>query len=65
MNLISMNVIRHLGWQIAAAVLTAAVAALMKVDYSSLGLYAPMAQTVAALLGAIINEALGTAPKKA
>ena len=57
------NVLRHLGWQILAAVATAAVASLVKVDYSSLGPYAAAAQAVAALLGSIVNEAMGTAPK--
>lgn len=65
MNLITANVLRHLGWQIVAAVLTAAVAAIAKVDYSSLGVYAPLAQSVAALIGSIVNEALGAAPTKA
>jgi len=65
MNLITANVLRHLAWQIAAAVITAAVAAVANVDYSSLGVYAPLAQSVAALIGSIVNEALGAAPKKA
>lgn len=63
MKLITANVLRHLGWQIAAAALTAAVAAIANVDYSSLGLYAPMAQSAAALLGSVVNEAIGAAPK--
>jgi hypothetical protein len=63
MNLITANVLRHLGWQIGTAVVVAALAALAKVDYSSLGLYAPLAQSVAALVASAINEAIGTAPK--
>jgi len=63
MNLITANVLRHLGWQIGAAALTAAVAAIGHVDYSSLGLYAPLAQSAAALLGSVVNEAIGAAPK--
>jgi hypothetical protein len=63
MNLITANVLRHLAWQIGAAVLTAAVAAIAKVDYSSLGLYAPLAQSAAAILGSVVNEAIGAAPK--
>jgi len=62
-NLISANVLRHLGWQIGAAALTAAIAALTHVDYSALGVYAPLAQSVAALLGSVVNEAIGAAPK--
>ncbi|MGA2492060.1 MAG: hypothetical protein ABSF67_03815 [Roseiarcus sp.] len=65
MNLVTANVLRHLAWQIAAAAATAAVAAAANVDYSSLGVYAPLAQSVAALIGSITNEALGVAPKKA
>jgi hypothetical protein len=65
MNLITANVLRHLAWQIAAAALTAAVAAIAEVDYSSLGVYAPLAQSAAALIGSIVNEAIGAAPKKA
>jgi hypothetical protein len=63
MNLITANVLRHLGWQIVAAVATAGCAALLKVDYSSLGMYAPMAQCAAALIGSVVNEAIGAAPK--
>jgi hypothetical protein len=62
-NLITANVLRHLGWQIAAAALTASIAAVAKVDYASLGVYAPLAQSVAAILGAMVNEAMGVAPK--
>jgi hypothetical protein len=65
MNLVTANVLRHLAWQIAAAAATAAVAAIAKVDYSSLGVYAPLAQSAAALVGSIVNEAIGAAPKKA
>jgi hypothetical protein len=65
MNLITANVLRHLAWQIAAAALTAAVAALTDVDYTSLGVYAPLAQSAAALIGSVVNEAIGAAPKKA
>lgn len=63
MNLITANMLRHLAWQIVAAVLTAGCAALLKVDYSSLGVYAPMAQCGAALIGSMVNEWLGAAPK--
>jgi len=62
-NLITANVLRHLAWQVAAAAITAAVAAIGHVDYSSLGLYAPLAQSAAALLGSIVNEWLSAAPK--
>lgn len=64
-NLITANVLRHLAWQIAAAAITAAVAAVAHADYSSLGVYAPLAQSAAALIGSIVNEAIGAAPKKA
>jgi hypothetical protein len=62
-SLITANVLRHLGWQIAAAALTASIAAVAKVDYGSLGVYAPLAQSVAAILGSVVNEAMGAAPK--
>ncbi|MFZ1964107.1 MAG: hypothetical protein WAU78_11700 [Roseiarcus sp.] len=62
-NVLTANVARHLAWQIGAAALTGAVAAIARVDYSSVGVYAPAAQMAAALIGAIVNEALGTAPK--
>ncbi|MGA2495271.1 MAG: hypothetical protein ABSF67_20405 [Roseiarcus sp.] len=65
MNLITANVLRHLAWQIAAAAITGAVAYVAKVDYSTLGVYAPLAQSAAALLGSVVNEAIGAAPKKA
>ena len=61
--LLTGNVARHLAWQVGAAFVTAGVAALMHVDYSSLGAWAPIAQMCAALAGAIVNEALGSAPK--
>ncbi len=64
-TLVTANVLRHLAWQIAAAAATAAVAAIGHVDYSSLGVYAPLAQSAAALIGSMVNEALGAAPKKA
>ncbi len=62
-KLITGNVLRHLGLQILTAIVVAAVAALAKVDYSSLGVYAPAAQMAAAMIASIVNEALGTAPK--
>jgi len=62
MKFITANVLRHVAWQVGAAALTGAVAYVAKVDYSSLGLYAPMAQSAAALLGSIVNEAIGAAP---
>ena len=65
MNLVTANVLRHLAWQIAAAAAAAAVAAIANVDYASLGVYAPLAQSAAALLGSIVNEAIGAAPKTA
>ena len=58
------NVIRHLAIQIGTAAVVAAVAALAKVDYASLGVYAPAAQMGAALVASIVNEALGAAPSK-
>ena len=61
-NLISMNVWRHLGAQIGVAALVAALAAVAHADYSALGVYAPLAQSFAALIMSIVNEALGTAP---
>jgi hypothetical protein len=64
MTFVTANVLRHLAWQIAAAAITAAVAAIAKVDYSSLGVYAPLAQSGAALIGSMVNEAIGAAPKK-
>ena len=63
MNLITANVARHLAWQIGTAAAVAALAAVAKVDYSSLGVYAPLAQMAAATLASIINEAIGAAPK--
>jgi hypothetical protein len=63
-TLITGNVLRHLAIQIGTAAAVAAVAALAKVDYSSLGIYAPAAQMGAALAASIVNEALGTAPSK-
>ena len=60
---ITSNVLRHLAAQIGVAVLMAGVAALTKVDYSSLGAYAPAAQMAAAMIVSIVNEVLGTAPK--
>lgn len=65
MKFITANVLRHLAWQVVAAAITGAIAYIAKVDYSSLGLYAPMAQSAAALLGSIVNEAIGSAPKAA
>ena len=65
MNLITANVLRHLAWQIGTAAAVAALAAVAKVDYSSLGVYAPLAQSAAALLGSVVNEAIGAAPRKA
>jgi hypothetical protein len=62
-NLITANVWRHLGWQAGTAVAVAGVAALAHVDYSALGPYAVSAQMFAAAIGAIVNEALGAAPK--
>ncbi len=63
MKLITANVLRHLAWQVGAAALAAAVAAIAQADYSSLGLYAPMAQSAAALICSMVNEAIGAAPK--
>ena len=57
------NVLRHLAAQILVVGGLAAAAAVAKVDYSSLGAYAPMAQMAAAFLASMLNEALGTAPK--
>jgi hypothetical protein len=62
MKYITANVLRHLAWQVGTAAVLAGVAAIAKSDYSSLGLYAPMAQSAAALLASIINEAIGAAP---
>lgn len=66
-NLITSNVLRHLGAQIAAAVLVGALAALNKVDLSSLGVYAPLAAsfvaTVVSVGTSMVNEYLGTAPQ--
>lgn len=63
-TLITGNVLRHLALQIGTAAVVAVVAALAKVDYSALGIYAPAAQMAAALVASIVNEALGTAPSK-
>jgi len=65
MNLITANVLRHLAWQIAAATITGAVMAIGHVDFSALGVYAPLAQSAAALIGSVVNEAIGAAPAKA
>ena len=62
-DLITANVLRHLAWQIGTAVVVAAIAAVAKVDYSSLGVYAPLAQMAAATVASIVNEAIGSAPK--
>jgi hypothetical protein len=61
-KLLTWNVGRHLLAQIGTAVAVAAAAGLARVDYSSLGLYAPAAQGAAALIVTLVNEALGTAP---
>jgi len=63
MKYITANVLRHLAWQVGVAAITGAVAYVAKVDYSSLGVYAPLAQSAAALLCSGINEAIGAAPK--
>lgn len=63
MSLITANVWRHLAAQAGAAIAVAGAAALAKVDYSSMGVYAPAAQMAAALAASVVNEALGTAPK--
>jgi hypothetical protein len=65
MNLITWNVARHLLVQVATAAAVGAIAAIAKVDYSSLGVYAPLAQMAAATAVSIVNEAIGAAPKKA
>jgi len=62
MNLITWNVLRHVGWQLLAAIVVAIAAALNHFDWSQLGLYAPLAQAIAAVIGAVVNEALGAAP---
>jgi hypothetical protein len=63
MNLITANVLRHLAWQIGTGALVAAIAYVAKADYSTLGVYAPLAQSAAALLASVVNEAIGAAPK--
>jgi hypothetical protein len=63
MNLITANVLRHLAWQTGTAAVVAALAAIGHVDYSSLGVYAPLAQMAAATAASIVNEAIGAAPK--
>jgi len=62
-KLITPNVLRHLAWQIATGAAVAVVAVVAKTDYSSLGIYAPLAQASAALAASVVNEALGSAPK--
>lgn len=57
------NVFRHIAGQIATAAVVGAIAAVAKIDYSSLGVYAPLAQMAAATAMSIVNEKLGTAPK--
>jgi hypothetical protein len=64
MKLLTSNVWRHLAAQIGTLVLLGAVAGLAKVDWSSLGVYAPAAQMGAALIASLVNEVLGTAPKE-
>jgi len=63
MKYVTANVLRHVAWQVGAAALTGAVVAIGHFDYSALGLYAPLAQSAAALLGSMVNEAIGAAPK--
>jgi hypothetical protein len=63
MSLVTANVWRHLAVQVGVAVAVAGAAALAKVDYSSLGIYAPAAQMAAALIASVLNEALGSAPR--
>ena len=64
MNLLTGNVWRHMLAQVGVAVAMGATAALLKVDYSSLGVYAPAAQMAATMFVSIMNEALGSAPTK-
>jgi hypothetical protein len=57
------NVVRHIVGQIATAAVVGAVTYVAKVDYSSLGVWAPAAQMAAATAVSIVNEAIGAAPK--
>ncbi|MGO4872765.1 MAG: hypothetical protein ACLPGW_19535 [Roseiarcus sp.] len=57
------NVVRHIAGQVAMAAAVGAVTYVAKVDYSSLGIYAPLAQMAAATAVSIVNEAIGAAPK--
>ncbi len=61
--LISANVLRHLGAQIAVGALFALIDYFGHVDWSALGPYAALAQALVATLTAIAHEAMGTAPK--
>ncbi len=59
------DILRHLGAQVGVAVLVAAVGALAKVDYSSLGAFAGIAQMATAGIMCAVNEWLNpTAPAK-
>jgi len=62
--LITGNVLRHLGVQLATGAAVAVLAYLSKADYSSLGVYAPLVQMLAATATSIFNEAIGSAPSK-
>lgn len=61
--MITGNVLRHFAWQFGTGAAVTLVAYAMHADYSSLGLYAGAAQAAAALVGSMVNELLGTAPK--
>jgi hypothetical protein len=59
-TVITKEVLTHVAAQVAAAALTGAVIAISKVDFSSLGVYAPLVvaavQGVAATVTAIAHE---------
>ena len=61
--MLTVNVLRHFAIQIGTGAALALCAYFAHADYSALGPYAALAQTVAALATSMLNEALGTAPK--
>lgn len=61
--LITGNVLRHLGAQIAVGAAFALLDYFGHVNWSSLGPYAVLAQGLVATLTAVAHEAMGTAPK--
>jgi hypothetical protein len=63
MQLITWNVLRHFGAQIGGIALMGALVAVSHADFSSLGVWGPIASAAIATLVSIANEVLGSAPK--